>query len=108
MAKPPLLSQDECEQSLAQLNADALSPWVVADGKLSRRYEFKNFIDAFGFMSQAAIACEVMNHHPRWVNVWNVVEIDLLTHRADGITHLDFDLAGQMEPLAKKLLASLD
>jgi len=105
MAKPPLLNQSELEQSLAQLNTDALAPWVVADGKLSRRYEFKSFIDAFGFMTQAAIACEVMSHHPRWVNVWNVVEIDLLTHRAGGITHLDFDLAGQMEPLAKKLLA---
>ena len=105
MAKPPLLNQDERDQSLAQLNTDALAPWVVADGKLSRRYEFKCFIDAFGFMTQAAIACEVMCHHPRWVNVWNVVEMDLLTHRAGGITHLDFDLAGQMEPLAKKLIA---
>ena len=105
MAKPPLLNQDELEQSLGKLNADALAPWLVADGKLSRRYEFKSFIDAFGFMTQAAIACEVMSHHPRWVNVWNVVEIDLLTHRAGGITHLDFELAGQMEPLAKKLLA---
>lgn len=108
MAKPPVLNQDELDQSLARLNADALVPWVVADGKLSRRYEFKHFIDAFGFMSQAAIVCEVMDHHPRWVNVWNVVEIDLLTHSASGITHLDFDLAGKMEPLAKKLLASLD
>jgi|TARA_R110002111_G_scaffold75077_1_gene119227 4a-hydroxytetrahydrobiopterin dehydratase len=108
MTKPPVLHQDQLEQSLSQLNAGALSPWVVADGKLSRRYEFKNFIDAFGFMSQAAIICEVMNHHPRWVNVWNVVEIDLLTHSANGITDLDFELAGKMEPLAKKLLASLD
>lgn len=105
MAKPPLLNQDELDQSLEVLNADALAPWVLADGKLSRRYEFKNFSDAFGFMAQAAIACEVMNHHPRWVNVWNVVEIDLLTHRSGGITHLDFELAGKMEPLAKKLLA---
>ena len=105
MSKPPLLNQTEIDQSLAQLNTDALAPWVAADGKLSRRYEFKSFIDAFGFMTQAAIACEVMSHHPRWVNVWNVVEIDLLTHRSGGITHLDFELAGQMEPLAKKLLA---
>lgn len=108
MAKSPVLNQDELDQSLARLNADALVPWVVADGKLSRRYEFKHFIDAFGFMSQAAIVCEVMDHHPRWVNVWNVVEIDLLTHSVGGITHLDFHLAGKMEPLAKKLLASLD
>ena len=105
MTKPALLNEEQLGQSLATLNTGALEPWVVADGKLSRRYEFKSFIDAFGFMTQAAIACEVMCHHPRWVNVWNVVEIDLLTHRAGGITHLDFDLAGQMEPLAKKLLA---
>ncbi len=105
MAKPPVLNQNELEQSLVQLNAEALDPWVVADGKLSRRYEFKSFIDAFGFMSQTAIVCEVMDHHPRWVNVWNVVEIDLLTHRSGGITHVDFELAAKMEPLAKKLLA---
>ena len=105
MTKPALLNEEQLAQSLATLNAEALAPWAVADGKLSRRYEFKSFIDAFGFMTQAAIACEVMSHHPRWVNVWNVVEIDLLTHRSGGITHLDFELAGQMEPLAKKLLA---
>jgi len=105
MTKPVLLNEEQLDQSLATLNAEALAPWAVADGKLSRRYEFKSFIDAFGFMTQAAIACEVMCHHPRWVNVWNVVEIDLLTHRSGGITHLDFELAAQMEPLAKKLLA---
>jgi len=105
MTKPGLLNEEQLGESLATLNAEALAPWAVVDGKLSRRYEFKSFIDAFGFMTQAAIACEVMSHHPRWVNVWNVVEIDLLTHRSGGITHLDFELAGQMEPLAKKLLA---
>ena len=105
MTKPALLNEQQLAENLAALNADALAPWALADGKLSRRYEFKSFVDAFGFMTQAAIACEVMSHHPRWVNVWNVVEIDLLTHRSGGITHLDFDLAGQMEPLAKKLLA---
>ena len=105
MAKPPLLNQQELDQRLTQLNADALSPWEITDGKLLRRYEFKSFSDAFGFMTQSALACEVLSHHPRWVNVWNVVEIGLLTHRASGITHLDFDLAEQMEPLAKKLLA---
>ncbi|MBQ0718866.1 MAG: 4a-hydroxytetrahydrobiopterin dehydratase [Gammaproteobacteria bacterium] len=105
MSKPALLNEDQLGQNLATLNADALAPWAVADGKLSRRYEFSNFIDAFGFMTQAAIACEVMSHHPRWVNVWNVVEIDLLTHRSGGITPLDFELAGKMEVLAKKLLA---
>ncbi len=105
MTKPALLNEQQLAENLTALNGDALAPWAVADGKLSRRYEFKSFVDAFGFMTQAAIACEVMSHHPRWVNVWNVVEIDLLTHRSGGITHLDFELAAKMEPLAKKLLA---
>jgi len=105
MSKPPLLNQQQLDESLSTLNADALAPWLVGDGKLSRRYEFKSFSDAFGFMAQSALACESLDHHPRWVNVWNVVEISLLTHRSGGITHLDFDLAGKMEAIAKKLLA---
>lgn len=105
MSKPPLLDQSQLDASLAELNANALEPWQIIDGRLHRRYEFKTFNDAFGFMAQSAMECEVLSHHPKWMNVWNVVEIDLLTHRTGGITHLDFDLAGRMEPLAKKLLA---
>ncbi len=104
MSKPVLLTEEEQATKLAELNADALAPWEIKDGKLLRRYDFGSFSDAFGFMTQAAMECEVLAHHPRWVNVWNVVEIGLYTHKSDGITHLDFDLAGRMEPLAKKLL----
>jgi 4a-hydroxytetrahydrobiopterin dehydratase len=105
MSKPPLLTQEEMDAKLAELNSDALAPWEIKDGKLLRRYDFGSFSDAFGFMTQSALECEILSHHPRWVNVWNVVEIGLFTHGAGGITHLDFDLAGRMEPLAKKLLA---
>ena len=105
MSKPPLLSDQELDKSLAELNENALAPWVINDGKLNRRYDFSTFSDAFGFMTQAALECEILCHHPRWVNVWNVVEIGLYTHGAGGLTHLDFDLASRMEPLAKKLLA---
>lgn len=104
MSKPPLYTEEEIAKALAELNANALAPWEVKDGKLLRRYDFKTFSDAFGFMTQSAIECEILSHHPRWVNVWNVVEIGLYTHRAGGITHLDFDLAGRMESLAKKFL----
>lgn len=104
MAKPLLLTEAELSNSLAELNANAVLPWSISDGKLSRRYEFKSFSNAFGFMAQSALACEALDHHPRWVNVWNVVEISLLTHRSGGITHLDFDLAGKMESIAKQLL----
>jgi 4a-hydroxytetrahydrobiopterin dehydratase len=105
MSNVPLLTEDEQKKSLAKLNADALEPWEIVENRIHRRYEFKSFNDAFGFMTQSAMECEVLSHHPRWVNVWNVVEIGLYTHRAGGLTHLDFDLAGRMEPIAKKLLA---
>ncbi|HCO60932.1 MAG TPA: pterin-4-alpha-carbinolamine dehydratase [Porticoccaceae bacterium] len=105
MNKPALLSEEEQAKRLAELNANAASPWEIKDGKLLRRYDFKDFVEAFGFMAQAALECEKLCHHPRWVNVWNVVEIGLYTHKSGGITHLDFELAGQMEPLAKRFLA---
>ena len=105
MSKPPLFTQEEIAMALAELNDNALVPWEINDGKLHRRYDFKSFSDAFGFMTQAALECEKLDHHPRWVNVWNVVEIGLFTFSVRGITHRDFELAGRMERLAKKLLA---
>ena len=104
MSNPPLLSQDELDKNLTELNANAQEPWDITDGRLHRKYKFDSFSDAVGFMMQSSLECEILSHHPKWTNVWNVVEIDLLTHRSSGITHLDFDLAKRMEPLAAKLL----
>ncbi|MFZ5654208.1 MAG: 4a-hydroxytetrahydrobiopterin dehydratase [Pseudomonadota bacterium] len=95
-----LLDSEQLEASLRALNQTALEPWTIVDGKLHRRYKFGDFGPAFGFMAQVALVCEAMSHHPKWTNVWNVVEIDLLTHRAKGITSLDFELAAAMERIA--------
>lgn len=100
MANEVLLTQKELDEKLAELNAIAKAPWTIADGKLHKRFDFPSFSIAFGFMARAALAAEKMSHHPRWVNVYNVVEIDLLTHRAKGITRLDFLLASEMEKIA--------
>ncbi|ALP54443.1 pterin-4-alpha-carbinolamine dehydratase [Candidatus Tenderia electrophaga] len=78
-----------------------LSDWRVEDGKLHREYQFKNFVEAFGFMTQAALAAEKADHHPEWFNVYKKVVVDLTTHEADGISAKDFDLARQMEAAAK-------
>ena len=104
MSRSPLLTPEEITKALERLNLDALAPWHINEGKMLRRYNFKSFSDAFGFMAQGALACEKLDHHPRWVNVYNVVEISLFTFRVKGLTHLDFDLADQLEALAKKLL----
>ena len=71
--------------------------WSIAQGKLHRVFEFRDFRQAFAFMTGVALAAESMNHHPDWSNVWNSVTIDLSTHSAGGITKNDFELAGQIQ-----------
>jgi 4a-hydroxytetrahydrobiopterin dehydratase len=74
-----------------------LTDWKVVDGKLNRTFKFKNFIDAFGFMTKVAIVAEKMGHHPEWSNVYNRVVIDLVTHDAGGIGPLDIELAKKID-----------
>lgn len=71
--------------------------WKLQRGKLQRVFIFKNFIQAFSFMTAAALAAEKMNHHPTWTNVWNKVTVILSTHDVDGLTELDFKLARLMD-----------
>ena len=67
---------------------------------MRKEFKFKNFVDAFGFMTRAAIWAEKWNHHPEWSNVYNRVEVVLITHDADGLTELDVKLAKKMDALA--------
>ena len=74
--------------------------WEEVNNKLYRKFEFKNFSEAFAFMTRVAIEAEKMNHHPLWTNVWNTVEIWLSTHDAgDVITDKDKKLAEQINKL---------
>ncbi|MGD2082398.1 MAG: 4a-hydroxytetrahydrobiopterin dehydratase [Chromatiales bacterium] len=99
MAEP--LSDDQIETRLNELNASASGEkWSVRDGKLTKRFVFKDFVQAFGFMTQAAIHAQSMDHHPEWLNVYKKVDVRLATHEAGGITDLDFELAGRMESVA--------
>jgi len=100
----PQLSLEAVERALAQLNRlnqGAAAPWEIAAGKLHKTYQFANFIDAFAFMTAAALSAEKMNHHPEWRNVYKTVQVDLTTHEAGGITQLDFALAAAMDKLAR-------
>ena len=76
------------------------SDWHLDGGKLHRVFVFSDFVEAFGFMTQAAIHAEKMNHHPEWSNVYKKVEVFLVTHEAGGITERDFELARIMDSLA--------
>jgi 4a-hydroxytetrahydrobiopterin dehydratase len=78
-----------------------LSGWSVESGKLHRQYQFKNFVEAFGFMASAALVAESMNHHPEWFNVYHKVVVDLMTHSVGAISNLDVELARMMDTLAQ-------
>lgn len=77
----------------------ALPEWQLHENKLRRQCVFKDFVAAFGFMSQVALLAESMDHHPEWSNVYNRVDIALTTHDASGITERDFTLATRIEAL---------
>lgn len=79
----------------------SLAGWSVINGKLHKDFVFTDFIEAFGFMSKAAIHIEKMNHHPEWFNVYNKIKVDLTTHDAGGITQNDINLARTLNSLAK-------
>ena len=78
-----------------------LSGWSVINGKLHKDFVFDDFVEAFGFMTRAAIHIEKMNHHPEWFNVYNKLSIDLVTHDAGGITQNDIILARTLNSLKK-------
>ena len=74
--------------------------WQETDNQLKRTFEFKDFIEAFAFMTQVALIAEKMNHHPAWFNVYNRVEISLTTHDAGNtITEKDRALAQAIDAL---------
>jgi len=74
--------------------------WIEEDNKLKRTFEFENFIEAFGFMSQVALLAEKMDHHPNWSNVYNQVSIELSTHdQGNIVTDKDRKLAAAIDQL---------
>ena len=82
-----------------------LAGWQVSGGKLRRTYRFRDFIEAWGFMSSAALVVQQMDHHPEWSNVYGTVVVELVTHDAGGITARDVELARRMEAIAARHVA---
>ncbi|MET1218136.1 MAG: 4a-hydroxytetrahydrobiopterin dehydratase [Glaciecola sp.] len=92
-------SSTQIQAALLELNTSIPKDehWQVIDGKLCKSFKFKSFIRAFGWMGQIAIWSEKLNHHPEWFNVYNRVDVALITHDVGGISDLDFKLANKME-----------
>ena len=100
--------------SLDQITIDRLKKmipdWEIDKKFLSREIKFRNFNEAWGFMTQVALIAEAMNHHPDWSNVYSTVNIRLMTHESGGLTRLDFELAlkidevlGEEKDILKKI-----
>ena len=79
-----------------------LPDWEMVEGRdaIKKTFTFKNFNQAFGFMTRVALKAEKMDHHPEWFNVYNRVEVTLSTHDADGLTMRDIELAKFMDRAA--------
>lgn len=76
--------------------------WSLVDGRdaITKTYVFANFVDAFGWMTRAALVAEKLDHHPEWFNVYKTVTVTLTTHDAGGLSGLDVALAQAMDRLA--------
>lgn len=97
MARPEKLNPDAVEAGMKELE-----DWSMVEGReaIHKTFTFKNFVQAFGFMTQSAIIAEKLDHHPEWSNVYKTVEVTLATHDVDGLTELDFKLAKAMDKIA--------
>jgi 4a-hydroxytetrahydrobiopterin dehydratase len=91
------LSGEARKSTLARLKG-----WREVAGRdaITRKFVFKDFNEAFGFMARAALIAEKLDHHPEWSNVYKTVDVTLSTHDAGGLTEPDIKLAEAMDKLA--------
>ncbi len=87
------LSKSEVENKLNLLSEN----WVVKDNMLFAKFKFTTFDDAFGFMKLVSEKCKDLNHHPKWTNIYNQIDVELFTHDIGGLSYLDFELAAFMD-----------
>ena len=99
MSKALLISLEDVTRRLGPS-----SQWTITDnrgGLLSREFRFKDFREAFGFMTQVAMLAEKLDHHPEWSNVYNKVNITLTTHDVGGISDRDIKMSEMIDQLIK-------
>ena len=94
------LSPEAREEALA-----SIPDWTLDEARdgIARSFRFRDFSEAFAFMTRVALAAEQADHHPEWSNVWNRVDIFLTTHSAGGLTALDVALARRIDGFAAQL-----
>ena len=93
------LDNDEINIELSKL-----SNWELDNDRIRKTFEFKDFGDAFAFMTRMAIEIERINHHPEWFNVYNKIKVELTTHDVGGLSMYAFKLAKIMDDFEKVFL----
>lgn len=95
--------RQKLDETTINQKLSTLRGWSKMTGReaIAKRFMFKDFSEAFGFMTRAALEAEKLDHHPEWTNVWNKVDVVLTTHDAGGLTELDFKLAQAMDQIAE-------
>ena len=89
--KPYLLTNEELQELVAKIPG-----WVIMSNHIEREFNFKNFVEAFSFMTKIALICEKHGHHPNWENVYSKVIIKLTSHDLGGVTNLDQSIASEI------------
>jgi 4a-hydroxytetrahydrobiopterin dehydratase len=94
---------DIIEKNRLPVELESLGGWLLTDDGMAirKKFKFKNFSEAFSFMTRVALLAEQHNHHPEWFNVYNRVDITLTTHDANGVTIKDLTLAKLIEGLLR-------
>ena len=98
MAAKDKITKEPVEKQLKRLPG-----WKLEQNAISKEFTFKNFKNAFRFMSLCAEIAEEMQHHPEWSNNYNKVTVRLTTHSAGGVTESDFELARRMDEIVEKM-----
>ena len=94
---------EKLDENAIHQEMQKIDGWEMVDGKdaITKTFKFKNFSQAWAFMSRVSLLAEKMNHHPEWFNVYNRVEVTLNTHDVGGLSALDFKLAASMDLYAR-------
>lgn len=107
MSAPKRQKLDEEERNTA-LSSLHKAGWTEVEGRdaIYKEFLFKDFNQAFGFMTRVALKAEKMDHHPEWFNVYNKVQITLSTHDCSGLSENDVQLANFIETAANSVIKS--
>ena len=93
---PYLLKEEEIKELSAKIEG-----WEITNHHIQKIFIFKDFIEAFSFMTKVALLCEKYNHHPEWQNTYSKVNIKLTTHDLGGLTNLDEKIAIEINNLVR-------